>query len=159
MASYLANFWRSLTSTRPAFNEADFLDALRPRNVLHTPRRLPTSPTRSHLPARRPDPRDTGKKSKQCPHCRKTFYVELPAGRISKPKTTRDRAGKGRKGKGQRWISVGDVYRVEDLSPTLARGAKSKGVHFDASEKSFQAGKPKARKSVRNSTRKGRGRK
>lgn len=159
MASYLASFWRSLTGTRPSFNEADFLDALRPRHVLHTPRRLPTTPTRSHLPARRREPTDTGKKSKQCPHCRKKFYVELPAERISKPKTTRETTTKGKKGKSQRWISVGDVYKVEDLSPTLARGARSTSVQLDASEESFRAGKPKARKSVSKSARKGRGRK
>ena len=86
MASYLTAFWRSLTGTRRnKFDSSDFLVALRPRRVLSTPRRLPTTPTRAHLPSRRPEPRDDGRKSKQCPHCRKTFYVEVPSGRVSKP--------------------------------------------------------------------------
>lgn len=118
MASYISSLWRSLTgNARPAFNEADFLDALRPRTVLKTPKRLPTTPTWAHLPPKRPVPSDHGKKSKQCGHCRKTIYLELPSGRISKPAGTR----KGRaKGKGSRWVNVDDSYKIEDLSPVLS---------------------------------------
>ena len=130
MASYISTLWRSLTGrSRPTFNEADFLDALRPRAVLRTPKRLPTTPTRSHLPASRPMPKEDGKKSKQCPHCRKTIYLELPSGRISKPATTRPTAkGKGKgKGRGKRWVSVSDSYKVEDLSPVLYEGDMGNG--------------------------------
>lgn len=136
MASYLATLWRSLTGSNSAtFTDSDFLDALHPRHVLKTPRRLPTTPTESHLPPARQVAKDTGKKSKQCPHCRKTFYVQLPSGRISKPKTQRVKG----KGKAQRWVNVENVYKIEDLSPTITGGYKGQGKR----ERRFRAGKGK----------------
>lgn len=126
MASYLASFWRNITGgDRAPFNEADFLDALRPRYVLRTPRRLPATPTRSHHPPKRTEVPNNGKKSKQCPHCRKTFYVEVPSGRVTKPLAARRR---GRKPGSKRWVSVRDAYKIEDLSPTLsAKGYQADG--------------------------------
>lgn len=118
MASYLASFIRRLVGPRNTFDETDFLDALRPRYALRTPHRLPNTPTITHLPPSRPQPKNASKKrSKQCPHCRKTFYLELSAGRISKPLRARRTTLKG----GKRWVSVGDEYKVEDLSPRLAK--------------------------------------
>lgn len=143
MTSYLATLWRKLAGpSHTLFDETDYLDALRPRSTLHIPRRLPTTPTRSHLPPLRREIKDTGKKSKQCPHCRKTFYVQLPKGRISKPKKPRG-TKKGGKAKTERWISVDGVYKVEDLSPTLSTSKGYQGAGRpgdDAMQRRYQAG-------------------
>lgn len=143
MTSYFTVLWRSFTGVRANDSDsADFLDALRPRRVLSTPRRLPTTPTRSHLPARRSEPKDRGKKSKQCPHCRKTFYLELPAGRISKPLKQRS----GRKRKEKKWVSVRDRFRVDDMSPGL------ESYQEDDGEAMERAGVGKAKGGKRKST-------